>query len=266
MKYRSRLSIRIEAVQRLLMCNLLSGILPLYIVTAFPKSGGSWFSQMLADYLEVPFPRNRSPQIQSCVMQGHYLYSPFFRNVFCVIRDGRDVLVSAYFYMLFPNDRNSPYIVTQTRREVSFKNYDRVEENMPAFIDYMFTSYSRGMFHFRWDEFIKSWADKNVPMIKYEDLLYSAADTLYEAIGQVTGEEPDINKLQRIEKKYSFENLIKRKPGEEDRSSFLRKGVAGDWKNYFTRESCEVFDYYAGQTLIDIGYESNRDWIGLTEM
>ena len=51
-----------------------------------------------------------------------------------------------------------------------------------------------------------------------------------------------------------------RAPGAEDRGSFIRKGVAGDWVNHFTRETAELFDELAGDALVALGYESDRGW------
>jgi len=36
---------------------------------------------------------------------------------------------------------------------------------------------------------------------------------------------------------------------------------AGDGRHHFTRDAAEVFDHYAGQTLIDFGYECDRSWV-----
>jgi hypothetical protein len=53
----------------------------------------------------------------------------------------------------------------------------------------------------------------------------------------------------------SFEKLSKgRKRGEEDPSSFFRKGVAGDWKHVFTQREKEAFDREAGDLLARLGY------------
>ncbi len=58
--------------------------------------------------------------------------------------------------------------------------------------------------------------------------------------------------------KYSFSKQSKRKQGVEDPKSFLRKGIAGDWKNKFTKKSAKIFDYYAGDILISLGYEKDK--------
>ncbi|MBW2661225.1 MAG: sulfotransferase domain-containing protein [Deltaproteobacteria bacterium] len=259
MDTRIRASIKITALQRLLMINLLSGVLPLYIVTEYPKSGGTWLSQMLSDYLQVPFPRNEFPKFESCIMHGHYIYNAFLMNVFCVMRDGRDIMVSYYYHSLFRNERFNARLVEITRREVPFKNYDNIEDNLPAFIEYKFTrkKYPR----FTWADFVNSWADKDVAIIRYENLLRDSVKELGESIKKVVGYDTDEKRLTEIVERYSFKRLAKRNPGEENKHSFLRKGIAGDWKNVFNKEAKELFNYYAGKELIKLGYEKDESWV-----
>jgi len=263
MDARSKLAIKYDALLRLAAINTCSGRLPLYIVTEYPKSGGSWVSQLVSDYFQVPFPRNVPPKFESSVMHGHNLYSPFMKNVICVFRDGRDVMVSAYFHMLFQNERNSPILVKKTRHEVDFDDYDNVEKNLPAFIKYLFVEQSRitRPFQFTWPQFYKSWNNTNATIIKYESLVADGVGELSSAILHLTGKEADRARVSEIIEKYSFENQSKRKPGEENTKSFLRSGKPGDWRNKFTREAALMFDHYAGEELIALGYEKDRSWV-----
>ena len=262
MDRRSRLAIKADALQRLLMNNMLSGVLPLYIVTEYPKSGGTWLAQMLSAYLDIPFPRNTRPKLEKCIMHGHYLYTPFMKNVICVVRDGRDVVVSAYYHMLFPNDKNSRYLVEHTRRLNVFSDYNDITSNLPRFIEYLFTVENRKFLHFNWNEFVDSWFGRsNAIIIKYEDMLSGAAAALQPVVEELTATSADMKKLMEIQGRFSFKEMANREPGEEDGRSFLRKGIAGDWRNKFDRTACELFDHYAGQNLIRMGYEKDREWI-----
>ena len=52
------------------------------------------------------------------------------------------------------------------------------------------------------------------------------------------------------------------KPGfEKERpTEFLRKGVVGDWVNYFTDDTKKWFKDEAGEELITQGYAANDAW------
>jgi hypothetical protein len=237
----------------------LSGIVPLYIVTEYPRSGGTWFSQMLSAYLQVPFPRNKFPYLRSSVMHGHYLYFPSMKNVCVILRDGRDVMVSYYFYSLFDHGRFNTKLVEITRKKIRFSNYEDIENNLPRFIEYTFMR--NGYPRFTWSEFVKSWVNKNVVFVKYEDLAKDTPRELATAIKKTLKIEPDKNRLEEIAEKYSFRNQAKRNPGDENRLSFLRKGIPGDWKNYFTKETRALFRHFAGEELIRLGYEKDDSWV-----
>jgi len=254
---------KLDTGQRLLMCNMLSGTLPLYIVTEYPKSGGTWVSQMISAYLGLPFPRNIRPKLESCIMHGHMLPTPFMKNVVCLFRDGRDIMVSSYFHMLFQNDRNPPIMVQRTRAALSFEDYEDVRANLPRFIEYVFETRQKSLNpnKFTWNQFVNKWMRTSVCKVKYEDMVADGSRVLAQTLQQLTGRNVDHEKVERIIEEYSFENQTSRRPGEEDASSFLRKGKPGDWKEKFTREAAEVFDSYAGKELIKLGYEKDSSWV-----
>jgi len=264
METRSRFQVRLDAARRLFLWRFLSGSRPFYLVSEFPKCGGSWVSQMLSAYLDIPFPRNENVSLLNqppSLLHGHQLYSRRFRNAVYVLRDGRDVLVSAYYHALFHNNRNAQWAVDHLRSEINLSDYDNIRLNLPAFIKYMFTVYPRSLFHFSWSEYVDSVLDNRANVILYEDLLKDAVGTMANAIRTLTNEEPHLERIREVCDTFSFNRQANRKPGEEDTTSFLRKGIAGDWKNKFTREACEVFDHYGGDALIKAGYEADRGWI-----
>jgi len=170
-------------------------------------------------------------------------------------------MASAYFYMLFPNDRVPRKVTERTRRKLRFADYDDVKGNMSAFVQFMFKDDAHGEFRFNWSEFVFSWIDREAAVLKYEDMLRDAVGTVAEAILHVTGQEVDRNRLAVQVDRFSFEKVANRKPGREDRSSFARKGIVGDWRNTFSKDACQVFDRLGGDALIRAGYEANNDWV-----
>ena len=60
---------------------------------------------------------------------------------------------------------------------------------------------------------------------------------------------------------YRFDRLAEgRKQGEENARSHYRKGVPGDWINYFTPEHVVYFKTQYNDLLLKTGYEKSPDW------
>jgi hypothetical protein len=100
----------------------------------------------------------------------------------------------------------------------------------------------------------------HVVPLSYESLLEDALGTLAAAIPIHSGRPIETARLAATVHKYSFEQQTGRKAGTEERGAILRKGVAGDWRNHFTREAGAAFDRHFGETLVRLGYESDRTW------
>ena len=75
MDSRDKLKIWYDAAERFVMANTVSCILPLYIVTEYPKSDGTRVGQMVAEYSHLPFPRNKRAPLTSSWHHAHYFYS-----------------------------------------------------------------------------------------------------------------------------------------------------------------------------------------------
>jgi len=249
---------KIDGAIRLVMVKFLSGIFPLYIVNEHPKSGGTWLGLMLSDASGLPFPRNEMPPFKSCVMKGHYFNSWGMKNVVVVWRDGRDVIISLYHQSLFLNEGEyNRNLVKKTRKDLDFKDYMNLKENLPRFIQYILNTK-----RYDWPSFVRHWHSQNrVVYVKYEQLRANCAQELRRIFSELTNKELLEDRARAIEEKYSFEQLSKRKPGQEDKHSFFRKGIVGDWRNYFTKEASEVFDRIAGKELILLGYEKDNSWV-----
>jgi hypothetical protein len=137
-------------------------------------------------------------------------------------------------------------------------------------MELMFSHVPSKLQHFtypgNWASFNAAWLaqtrlpDINVVRISYEELLANAVSVLADSCVDIN-EAGDMTRLRQVVDDYSFERQTGRNKGQENKDAFLRKGIAGDWRNYFSKESARVFDHYGGDVLIELGYEKDRSWI-----
>lgn len=251
--------VTLEGVVRRVLAYGLSDILPVYIVTEYPKSGGTWMSQLVAEYLGIPHPRNRVAHFESCVLQSHLKYMPTMANTVVVHRDGRDIMVSYYYYCLVPSPISVKSVVRDAHIQMGDGDFSDVARWLPRFIEYKFQK--REHPRFTWTEFIDSWRGRGVTHARYEDLLADTVGELTRVLELLGCETVDQNRVHSVVEKYAFGRQTGRSPGTEKKGQFLRKGIAGDWRNVFNKEACEIFDHYAGKYLIELGYEQDHSWV-----
>jgi Sulfotransferase family len=182
-------------------------------------------------------------------------------RVIHIIRDGRDAAVSAAHH-----SRNFGRARKQSVRSVG--SLRRAEPGeLPLTGESIFAGNSLKRMAGEWSERVgRTVVDgpallaENYAEVRYEDLLKKPDEEvgrLLEFLGADASEET----VERCVSSASFERLSGgRERGEEDPSSFFRKGVAGDWRGYFTGEDRRVFKEAAGELLIKLGYERGRDW------
>ena len=233
---------------------------PKIVLTEHPKSGGTWVSRMLADYLGMPDPRNRLPPRRRSVLHGHFLYVAAPHDTIVLWRDGRDVVVSHYYYHLFLRRKVMPGWAEQMERRLDIADPRDIERYLPRYIEYCFTD--GPPFNMTWTSFAETWRHRTgCVKTSYEAMREAPTREMKKLLDYLSVPEIDHVKLDACIAKFSFENVTGRQPGDENAWCFARKGIVGDWKNRFTREAREVFDHYAGQTLIDLGYEADHSWV-----
>ncbi|MEQ8786496.1 MAG: sulfotransferase domain-containing protein [Pirellulaceae bacterium] len=91
-------------------------------------------------------------------------------------------------------------------------------------------------------------------VIRYEDLCVDPEPALHRlfAFLEVRSDAPVVRRIQEC---CSFESLSgARGPGEEDRGSFFRRGVSGDWVNHFGHATANDVLAIAGEAMARFGY------------
>ncbi len=240
--------------------------IPIVFVSGFPKSGTVWVTQIVADYLQYPFvDLSFFPTGCPAVMHGHYLVHKNSPPTVYVVRDGRDAMISMYFYMAssIPGGDNPKLPWGYKKYFTGLQNKDQIRQFLPTFLRRQFER-PFGC-RWNWNTHVRSHqlANRpNIPLVRYEELLADPFNSAAHAIRCLTQDDTiDETALRQTIDKFSFVKQTGRKQGEEKKDSFVRKGISGDWKNYFSREAATLFHELAGQTLIDFGYESDASWI-----
>ena len=148
----------------------------------------------------------------------------------------------------------------KTRRAIGYSDDLTVEELMSAFTIYK--TKQRG--HKNWINFFKKFHDNDRYIhIKYEQLLEDCVKILEDVLKYYDiNSEPLI--IKKVVEKNTFKNLTGREAGGEDRSAFLRKGIAGDWKNYINNPV--VSGFFDGYTpyLRKLKYETKDSYCCLS--
>lgn len=164
-----------------------------------------------------------------------------------VHRDGRDVLVSLYYYMKS---------ISETVRNQSFSHFLRGEVKQAGFEGGM----SRPGY---WAHHVNSWlARENLLAVAYRDL-----ETNYDATVRRMAAFLDIQLHPRLQPV----NALSQNEGEgkidavlgrigfllrrTSRSDHPRVGKSGDWRHVFDKDDRKFFLKEAGDTLRKLGYE-----------
>ena len=152
-----------------------------------------------------------------------------------IVRDGRDCAVSGWFHNL----RVSPDWTRET--------FATMDDYVVALAEEWAANVGAGC------AFGEAQPERYLA-VRYEDL---AADPVPVLAGVLAflGAETGSEILAACLGAGSFEALTGgRTRGKEDRDSFFRKGVPGDWRNHFTTETDRLFEAKAGEWLGRFGY------------
>lgn len=184
-----------------------------------------------------------------------------------IIRDGRDQAVSSVFYWwAWARDKGKVFPLspeTQRKRDAYYEDRDTFgPEKLSIFDEASLRGLARS-----WSNHVGKAIDLGPRFfedryfeVKYEDLLTNP-ETFFGEMAHFLGANSDSGTIEDCVNQTSFEKSSGNRPrGEEDPSSFYRKGIAGDWKNYFTERDKQIFKEEAGDLLIQLGYEKDYNW------
>ncbi len=150
-----------------------------------------------------------------------------YRNIcfISIYRDPRDVLVSQSYYLTNLEPKFAG------RKGTEFSNLTQKEKIITLIND------ANELF-----SLLNEWYESSYAIqIKYEDLVISTETVLINLLNQLNY-RVNSSRLRKVIDKNSFSTITGRIPGLENSDDFYRKGVIGDYKNYFDKEVLKAFN------------------------
>lgn len=181
-------------------------------------------------------------------------------SVVRLIRDGRDVVTSGVFHWMSKSLRGKDAA-------------EHVEKRRRLFLD---NDHSTSLSRFFLDEEIEEWAglwtqplaatkqshaQLRMMDLRYESLKRDTRGSLGELFTFLSAKN-DEGRQQACLEAGAFERMSGgRKVGDAVPDAHVRKGVVGDWRNYFTRQDGALFWQLAGEWMRELGYASDDAWV-----
>jgi hypothetical protein len=229
------------------------------------RVGTVWFGKVLsliANHFGLSFqsvvPKSDSPESEVLLYHHSWLFDrtrlESFRGSH-LIRDPRDVVVSAYHYHRW-TDENWVHIPKQEYGGMTYQQYLRsldTEEGFAAEISRTARSdlAEVGAWDYTQPEFLE---------LRYEDFILDEAAQFARMFRHYGFNETAVERSVDLALRFSFQTTAGRSIGEVQEGSHLRSGKPGQWREMFTPRHKALFRELTGDLLERLGYASGDDW------
>jgi len=165
-----------------------------------------------------------------------------------IYRDPRDVVVSGVHYLTYMNRWHNLHKYFKSLPDIDA----RIKYHIIGLADSKSKIFPNVKERF---ESYRRWIESPYVLdIKYENLVSNEKHCIIKYIlshyNNISGRKYDLDLLTKC----ALENINPYK------SHTFRKGKTSSWKEYFSQDNKELFKEYAGDLLIDLGYETDFNW------
>ncbi len=237
------------------------------VIVGYPKSGTTWLSRLVAELvycplagdwgfeeLDAPYKEGLNRESEYQVFKSHHTFQEIentsdltiFKIIY-IVRDPRDVVISGVHYFSF-----LPRLLAEKTRSSNInhtlkKTYNRIvsnKEKKRQMIDAILNGNTKinPWFACKWKDHFSSYLDKNILIIKYEDLI-DTPELESQKILNYLGIEKKQEHIKSSIVNQSFQKRKKNDTNKRDshQKKLLRKGTYGNWKRNFTENEINQF-------------------------
>lgn len=213
--------------------------------TGFPRSGSTWLDRLLSDLLSAPLQSLPDSEMEEdfaneikndyIVRKTHWYrqeysgkgYNEQLSKIILVSRDPRDMVVSMMHYR-----RN-------TDLQGTIRSIDNGVEIGKGFIN-----------------FVNGWIDSQPDFWVTYEQLHTQPDLMLNEIHKViTGEPARRMNIKRVIEAQRFGRW------KQSFTHSMRKGIVGDWKNFFKYDDALLMEQLYGDQLRILGYTTDPNWV-----
>ncbi|NHN39577.1 sulfotransferase domain-containing protein [Pseudomaricurvus alcaniphilus] len=233
----------------------------LVVVTGFPKSGTTWVCQLVAAGLSFRFDNKPiRPYLRNAVIHCHrsikFLHSGFGRKktVIYVVRDPRDVILSAYHATI--DSRHRVNNVNELTRKVKNLLLDvesfEGDRSKIEFVKAAVKSFPGSPLP--WGEHVdQALSKKCVVIVRYEDIVAGNKDEL-KKIFNLMGKDLSDQVVTAILDDYHFDRKRNETKGVKSQSGYYRYGRSGGHKKDMPQEAVALIEEKFESQMKIFGY------------
>lgn len=206
-------------------------------------------------FLQNSFPEKR-------IITPLYVAYDDFQNIlkpdnfkaFYVTRDPRDILISRYFSVRYSHSMYTKSLQDEKNKLERLN----LHEGIMLLIQMIKSEHSD--FYSSMCSWINAGDDPRIKIYKFEEITGKNKFNTFKKLFNHICIDMDNDSLIKLLEKNSFMKISGREQGQEKFNSHYRKGVSGDWKNYFSSFHAMAFKRNTGDLLIKLGYEKSGNW------
>ena len=234
---------------------------PFFILTEFPRSGGNWIRDVLADALQLPAPRfPRLPITFKSIIHNHDHRLTDHPTIY-VIRDPRDIFVSHFHQTARIIFEGAPDIKQKTlSRHPSLEGItnstNALRERGKAFY-HEWKNRSVGA-RVGWQDHVRPFLETqsdNLTLIRYEDMHTTSKETLGKVLPRLSDHDIPESVIEFAVARNSFASQTGRQDGKAQNTSTKRRGIIGSWRDELDPEVARVIAVDMQREMDLAGYD-----------